>query len=389
MADRQCVVCGTPVQQRSGRGRPAKYCSESCAHTANLKKAKANSKTKRKVRALTTCTCLECNAAFERYETRGPKPKYCSYECRLKAGNRRTKERRKNTVRCCKRCGTEIKAPRKTCDACRITRSCYVNECRFCREQFTVETPRQRFCGHGCAQRHNLAKQITKNIRCCEHCRTIFDAGPPSGQDCAHGRFCSASCYHENRTGGSVLRKSRTRLLRILSSYKPCETCGDTFVSTQGHKTCSLTCAQKRQALLEWRKLLLPSIGVEITCRECGVWFTPIYATNKRRFCTTECGQRHSHRISKKRRRARSRGVKNESVDPLKVFERDNWRCQLCGYNTHKARRGTWHYKAPELDHIMPLAHGGEHTYRNTQCSCRSCNQKKSDGIGGQLRLIG
>lgn len=77
-----------------------------------------------------------------------------------------------------------------------------------------------------------------------------------------------------------------------------------------------------------------------------------------------------------------------EAVNPTVVFERDGWRCRNCRCKTPQALRGTYKSNAPELDHIVPLARGGEHSYRNTQLLCRKCNGEKADGPGGQLRLI-
>jgi 5-methylcytosine-specific restriction endonuclease McrA len=79
--------------------------------------------------------------------------------------------------------------------------------------------------------------------------------------------------------------------------------------------------------------------------------------------------------------------VSYEAVDPIKVFKRDRWRCQLCGRKTLKQHGNT--PDSPELDHIVPLALGGEHTYVNTQCLCRDCNGKKGARVAGQLRLVG
>lgn len=76
-------------------------------------------------------------------------------------------------------------------------------------------------------------------------------------------------------------------------------------------------------------------------------------------------------------------------VDPIRVFERDAWKCQLCGTRAPKRLRGTTDALAPELDHIIPLAAGGQHTYENTQCSHRSCNMAKGARPAGQLILIG
>jgi 5-methylcytosine-specific restriction endonuclease McrA len=115
-------------------------------------------------------------------------------------------------------------------------------------------------------------------------------------------------------------------------------------------------------------------------------------------FCSSVCRGRHhraipTYRVHKrswrKADKAKKRGVTVEVFDPLEVLERDGWRCHLCGYMTRKAMRGTYHPKTPELDHIVPISKGGEHSRRNTACACRSCNQTKLNRSLGQLRLIG
>jgi 5-methylcytosine-specific restriction endonuclease McrA len=64
-------------------------------------------------------------------------------------------------------------------------------------------------------------------------------------------------------------------------------------------------------------------------------------------------------------------------VDPLVVFMVQQWMCQECGRETPSHLRGTYDELAPELDHIMPLAAGGEHSYANVQTLCRRCNALK------------
>lgn len=78
-----------------------------------------------------------------------------------------------------------------------------------------------------------------------------------------------------------------------------------------------------------------------------------------------------------------------EAIDPIAVFERDKWTCQICRVKTPRARRGTNEPNAPELDHIIPLAKGGSHTWINLQCACRRCNGAKGDRPMGQLLLAG
>jgi len=97
---------------------------------------------------------------------------------------------------------------------------------------------------------------------------------------------------------------------------------------------------------------------------------------------------RRTKRAAKARRRAVERGVEAERFDPFEVFERDGWRCHLCGRATPKRLRGSYDSKAPELDHIIPLAQGGKHTRLNTACACRACNMAKGDKPLGQMRLV-
>src|SRR5690606_4317446 len=104
---------------------------------------------------------------------------------------------------------------------------------------------------------------------------------------------------------------------------------------------------------------------------ECGIMFVPEYGNKRRHFHSDECLRKHGQRIGKATRRSRQKTSTVERVDPYAVFGRDGWRCKLCGCRTPKRLRGTTDDRAPELDHIVPLAHGGEHSYANTQCLCR------------------
>jgi 5-methylcytosine-specific restriction endonuclease McrA len=103
--------------------------------------------------------------------------------------------------------------------------------------------------------------------------------------------------------------------------------------------------------------------------------------------CAGERARRHK-RASRAVGKARLRTATVECFDPIEVLERDGWRCHLCGGKTPKRLRGTYEDSAPELDHIVPLAAGGEHSRRNTACACRKCNIAKSDKPLGQLRLV-
>jgi len=79
-------------------------------------------------------------------------------------------------------------------------------------------------------------------------------------------------------------------------------------------------------------------------------------------------------------RRARLLEAFIEKVDPLIVFKRDNWICQLCNHPVSKIRDKRL-VDIASLDHIIPLSKGGSHSYANTQLAHLSCNIKKGNRI--------
>lgn len=115
-------------------------------------------------------------------------------------------------------------------------------------------------------------------------------------------------------------------------------------------------------------------------CPECGESFASPQPHQ------TTCSKRCATRRNKGVRRARKRRAYVEDVYRVKVYERDNWHCQIC----HRpVRRDVEvpHHLAPTLDHIVALAHGGEHSYANVQLAHFICNARKSHGPA-QLRMV-
>lgn len=118
-----------------------------------------------------------------------------------------------------------------------------------------------------------------------------------------------------------------------------------------------------------------------IECVDCGAKLCPLYGSKISTRCPS-CSDANVRVLKSKYgavRRLRVFDSQSENVDPHKVFHAAGWKCQICGVDTPRSKRGTYDDDAPELDHIRPLAKGGEHSYTNVQCACRKCNAKKSD----------
>lgn len=302
-----------------------------------------------------TLGCLVCHRAFTYTPSRpGRPPVCCSAECR--------RVRRK-----------------------RQAAGGYTRECARCAVTFTAAKPSAVYCSRGCKKAASLDRKRetgwTKpsgtrpwEDRPCRQCGEPYRVRKDNTRV-----FCSDGCKEAWRLKAYEPRPVSYRI----THRRSCADCGARFSPPAGSAYCSERCRSRainKAATVHKRSPRL--------CKGCGETFAPPYGRSQALYCTEACAKRTVRRISKASRRARLREATVEPVDPIRVFERDGWRCHLCGGLTMKAKRGSPHPKAPELDHIVPLAKGGEHSYRNTACAHRACNIAKSDSIVGQPSLL-
>lgn len=87
-------------------------------------------------------------------------------------------------------------------------------------------------------------------------------------------------------------------------------------------------------------------------------------------------------------RRVRLRGGRVESFTAEEIFERDGWRCGICQQRVGRTLEHP-HPRSASLDHIIPIAAGGDHVRENVQCAHLGCNSRKCHLGPGQLLLVG
>ena len=186
----------------------------------------------------------------------------------------------------------------------------------------------------------------------------------------------------------TVLQPGAYRKFEPVSRVCADPECGRDFLATWATaRYCGRSCGvrhKNRKAHERWRAenpRACPTCRVVFTCGTPGVGW---------RFCSVEC-KRKSDADRKggngHKRRAKKFGVVYGFVNKWRVFERDGWRCKLCGVRTPRRLSGTTRPNAPQLDHIVPLSQGGDHVETNVQCACRRCNYAKGAQARGQLLL--
>lgn len=126
-------------------------------------------------------------------------------------------------------------------------------------------------------------------------------------------------------------------------------------------------------------------------CARCGASFVADRTTGASiqmlggPFCSVQC----QRRARNSRRRARQQMAYIEEVSPAYIYARDGYKCRICGKRLAMTKTVP-HPRAPTIDHIIPLAQGGNHQRSNVQAAHFLCNSLKSDGAAAdQMMLVG
>lgn len=250
--------------------------------------------------------------------------------------------------------------------------------CAYCGKEFAMNRrgrPR-RFCSDLCRERFRPNK-VQPTIHCA-HCGKLFQRFNAQGTLCSNA--CKVASHRVRRGGRSVqVRKEITRVRampeRVRLSLKRARLISAKAADIRRRKHhCCVQCRVKLD-------------GSNLKARYCSDCLVEHRTEWAKAYHKSPVGKRRK-RADRALRRARQRGAKSEVFDPIEILSRDGWRCHLCGASTPKRLRGSYHERAPELDHIVPLAKGGSHTRLNAACACRKCNIDKGDRLLGQLRLL-
>ncbi len=278
--------------------------------------------------------------------------------------------------------GKGTKRPRIHCPACRVQQ----RTCETCGSQFKYR-PRTRkregegrFCSRPC-------QRGPRSSRTCVICNEPLPGRGRSGGQVTCGRKCGAVWHTFNRWGLAYEWRS-------LIPWSTCPQCQRPYVNRWNRTHCSDACTYAAAGRV--------ARGVTRTtqCRQCGAGFSYVQGNGKRHLCdpcadaNVKAARRKakskagSYNGSSHRKRARHYGVEYEPVNRRVVFDRDGWRCYLCGVKVHEFCGRFDDPRLATIEHVVAMSRGGGHTYANTRCACHRCNSLKSDkDVDYQLTL--
>lgn len=184
-----------------------------------------------------------------------------------------------------------------------------------------------------------------------------------------------------------------------------CDRCGDTFLTRANGmpRYCSDECS--RVAKLEWARIryrmahpLAPgrtrnprtSTVREMVCTVCGQPFGAKREAKKCPKCRSKCAPKPRYcgdcgaQLLPRHRKCHvcsrpSPRFKVSDARRVAIYERDGWKCWICGDRVDPADDPVSGREYPTLDHVIPRSAGGTHEDGNLRCAHRSCNSSRGN----------
>lgn len=170
------------------------------------------------------------------------------------------------------------------------------------------------------------------------------------------------------------------KILSISMRYCECQYCNETFRSSKRTVYCSDLCLEMGTKIRQGRSL-------QSECQVCGKDIDYQKYVGIIKYCSNTCSElarRRRKYDNNQKDRCIAYGKRYEYIDRYYVYERDNYKCYICGVDVEE----TLEYSPIQatIDHVVPLSrvddHGmmyGNHTLDNVRCCCHSCNSYKRD----------
>lgn len=241
-----------------------------------------------------------------------------------------------------------------------------IKQCECCGKDYktTTNNKHSRFCDGKCRNRYR--KRTVLFERECERCGKPFKT--------YKSKYCSNECR-------KLPEDMKKNLEPKVSISKSCPMCNQGFITTKTNKRyCSDSCSYQYRLNKMETERKNNAIQFNKRCKECGKHYST--TKNNSQYCSQECGKRYMNRRKEtiRRKRIARNGKVDWDISIERLLKRDGHVCYLCGEHVDTkvdTNLGTY----PSIDHVIPVAKGGTHTWDNVKIAHRQCNSLKRDEV--------
>lgn len=247
-------------------------------------------------------------------------------------------------------------------------------------------------------------------MRICKICNKEYELN----EDGAGYKYCSKYCTDEARR-----KRNRERWREANPEWdkginKVCEWCGKEFTvpARNAHiaRFCSDKCRdtwhsrevkghgtqdkylkerkkQKQERRIKLKKERIQKIKT-VKCLWCGKRFETIIQAQVT--CSSKCSHKRRNRMAWERKEGRlnESNIVNKDITLEKLYQRDKGICHLCGgkcnFDDINITEEGYYITGktyPSIDHVIPIAKGGKHSWNNVKIAHHRCNTLKRDNI--------
>ncbi|NCB03846.1 MAG: HNH endonuclease [Spirochaetia bacterium] len=232
-------------------------------------------------------------------------------------------------------------------------------------------------------------RTIEEKTCICQNCGKIYIN--ERGRTCGNV-YCSRECSDEHKHKKAVLALEAKKE----ESIAVCKVCGKQYYKkSRNSVACSKECSMeynRQQSYDNWTRYKESNLTImNSVCQECGKTFSykVMNRVKELKYCSEKCRKKSGKRNSKHKRRCIMKELPKENISIVAIMKKYRNTCQVCGCKVHRSNGKDWSPNIATIDHIVPIAKGGTHTYDNVQLLCAMCNTRKSDNMKGvQLRLF-
>lgn len=261
--------------------------------------------------------------------------------------------------------------------------------CQVCNELFKPKTKKSIYCSLECRKKAFLAgkrirekeyrqanKQLPipeEGIYKCLNCKKDFERGKGKGSY----KYCSRECSFEHKKASIKKEKLKT-----------CIICGKQYKGK-----CSSDCYKTKNRLLAQEYDRKMHAEKAFKCKYCSIIFVPSYKDKHRIFCSDNCSKKYKRNKEGRSFNVRAKLILKrfygddyrkhyQKIEPIIIYERDQWLCGICGHPIEKTQKSPLP-NSPSIDHIIPLSLGGEHKPNNLRAAHLYCNSIRGNGGRG------